>query len=30
VSMYFYNTLAECDVFLDTLDEIFRERSYIF
>jgi cysteine desulfurase/selenocysteine lyase len=29
VSSYFYNTLAECDVFLDTLDEIFRERSYI-
>ncbi len=29
VSLYFYNTLAECDVFLDTLDEIFRERSYI-
>jgi cysteine desulfurase / selenocysteine lyase len=30
VSFYFYNTLTECDVFLDTLDEIFRERSYIF
>jgi cysteine desulfurase/selenocysteine lyase len=29
VSLYFYNTLEECDVFLDTLDEIFRERSYI-
>lgn len=29
VSLYFYNTLRECDVFLETLDEIFRERSYI-
>jgi cysteine desulfurase/selenocysteine lyase len=29
VSLYLYNTLSECDVFLDTLDEIFFERSYI-
>lgn len=29
VSFYFYNTLEECHIFLDTLDEIFRERSYI-
>ena len=29
VSLYFYNTLEECRVFLDTLHEIFEERSYI-
>ena len=29
LSFYFYNTLSECDVFLETLDEIFRERSYV-
>jgi cysteine desulfurase/selenocysteine lyase len=29
VSLYFYNTLRECGVFLETLDEIFRERCYI-
>jgi cysteine desulfurase/selenocysteine lyase len=29
VSLYFYNTLEECRIFLDTLDNIFRERSYI-
>lgn len=29
VSLYFYNTLEECDIFLETLDEIFRERSYV-
>ena len=29
VSFYFYNTIEECRLFLDTLDEIFRERSYI-
>ncbi len=29
VSLYFYNTLEECDVFLQTLDEVFRERSYV-
>ena len=29
VSLYFYNTLAECDVFLQTLEDIFKERSYI-
>jgi cysteine desulfurase/selenocysteine lyase len=28
-SLYFYNTLEECRVFLDTLDKIFKERSYI-
>jgi cysteine desulfurase/selenocysteine lyase len=29
VSLYFYNTIAECRIFLDTLDDIFRERAYI-
>jgi cysteine desulfurase / selenocysteine lyase len=29
VSLYFYNTLEECRVFVETLDQIFRERSYI-
>jgi len=29
VSFYLYNTLGECDIFLDTLNEIFTERSYI-
>lgn len=29
VSFYFYNTIAECEVFLETLDKIFMERSYI-
>ena len=29
VSFYFYNTLDECWAFLDTLDKIFEERSYI-
>jgi len=29
ISLYFYNTLQECDTFLETLDEIFKERSYI-
>jgi cysteine desulfurase/selenocysteine lyase len=29
VSFYFYNTIEECRIFLDTLDEIFKERSYI-
>jgi cysteine desulfurase / selenocysteine lyase len=29
VSLYFYNTIEECRVFLETLDEIFRERCYI-
>lgn len=29
VSLYLYNTPAECEVFLETLDEIFHERSYI-
>jgi cysteine desulfurase/selenocysteine lyase len=29
VSLYFYNTIEECRIFLDTIDEIFKERSYI-
>jgi cysteine desulfurase/selenocysteine lyase len=29
VSLYFYNTLEECKVFLDTLHTIFEERSYV-
>ncbi len=29
VSLYFYNTLAECRVFLDTLHAVFEERSYL-
>jgi cysteine desulfurase / selenocysteine lyase len=29
VSFYFYNTLEECRVFVETLDEIFEERGYI-
>jgi cysteine desulfurase / selenocysteine lyase len=29
VSLYFYNTLQECHIFLDTLNRIFKERSYI-
>lgn len=29
VSLYLYNTHRECDVLLDTLDEIFTARSYI-
>lgn len=29
LSFYLYNTFAECDIFLETLDEIFKERSYI-
>lgn len=29
VSLYFYNTLEECNVFLDTLHTVFEERSYI-
>jgi cysteine desulfurase/selenocysteine lyase len=29
VSLYFYNTMAECRIFLDTLNTIFEERSYI-
>jgi cysteine desulfurase/selenocysteine lyase len=28
-SLYFYNTLEECQIFLDTLHTIFKERSYI-
>ena len=29
VSLYFYNTLDECRIFLDTLHEIFEERCYL-
>jgi cysteine desulfurase/selenocysteine lyase len=29
VSFYLYNTIDECDVFLETLDGIFKERSYL-
>ncbi len=29
VSFYLYNTIEECRVFVTTLDEIFKERSYI-
>ena len=29
VSVYFYNTLEECRIFLATLDSIFRDRSYV-
>ncbi len=28
-SLYFYNTIADCDIFLDTLHEIFTERAYV-
>jgi cysteine desulfurase/selenocysteine lyase len=29
VSFYFYDTIDECQIFLETLEEIFKERSYI-
>jgi cysteine desulfurase / selenocysteine lyase len=29
VSVYFYNTLKECRIFLETLHSIFEERSYV-
>lgn len=29
LSLYFYNTIEECRIFLDTLDEIFEERGYL-
>ncbi|MDQ1279444.1 MAG: Aminotran 5 protein [Thermoproteota archaeon] len=29
VSLYFYNTMDECQIFLETLNEIFEERSYV-
>lgn len=29
VSPYFYNTIQECQTFLDTLDKVFEERSYL-
>ena len=28
VSFYFYNTIEECRIFLQTLDTVFEERSY--
>jgi cysteine desulfurase/selenocysteine lyase len=28
-SLYFYNTLEECEIFLDTLNTVFEERSYL-
>jgi cysteine desulfurase/selenocysteine lyase len=28
-SLYFYNTIEECRVFVETLDEIFQERCYV-
>jgi cysteine desulfurase/selenocysteine lyase len=30
VSLYFYNTMEECRVFLDTLHGIFEERGYLY
>ena len=29
LSLYFYNTMEECRIFLETLQEIFEERSYL-
>ena len=29
VSLYFYNNIEECQVFLDTLHEVFKERAYV-
>jgi len=29
ISVYFYNTLEECQIFLETLNNIFEERSYL-
>jgi cysteine desulfurase / selenocysteine lyase len=29
ISFYFYNTLEECQIFADTLEEIFTERGYL-
>jgi cysteine desulfurase / selenocysteine lyase len=29
VSLYFYNTLEECRIFLDTLHQVFKERCYV-
>ena len=29
LSLYYYNTLKECRIFLETLQEIFEERGYI-
>jgi selenocysteine lyase/cysteine desulfurase len=28
ISLYFYNTMEECQTFLETLDKIFQERGY--
>ena len=30
VSFYFYNTFLECDIFIDTLEQIFLQRAYIY
>ncbi len=29
ISLYFYNTIEECRIFLETLQEIFEERGYV-
>lgn len=29
LSCYFYNTIEECQIFLEALDEIFKERGYV-
>ncbi|MFC1900028.1 aminotransferase class V-fold PLP-dependent enzyme [Chloroflexota bacterium] len=29
VSLYFYNTIDECRIFLDSLHEVFKERAYV-
>ena len=29
ISLYFYNTIEECEVFLDELSNVFEERCYI-
>ena len=29
LSLYFYNTIEECRIFLETLQEIFEERGYL-
>ena len=28
-SLYFYNTIKECDIFMETLHEVFKERAYV-
>jgi selenocysteine lyase/cysteine desulfurase len=29
ISLYFYNTIEECEIFLDELSNVFEERCYI-